>query len=108
MGQQQISFNRIDATNPNRSFTQDEWDQLGNSGHAYVARERDRLANGNRGRGTGRGDGNRAARHRGGGRIVNEVLVQQQDGDTSTVTSRGGKSGNGFGIGAHSRLAAQD
>jgi hypothetical protein len=33
-------------------------------------------------------------------RLINEIVVQQ-DGDTSTVTSRGGKSGAGFGLGAH-------
>jgi hypothetical protein len=37
----------------------------------------------------------------GGGRIINEVTVQEQSGDTSTVTSKGGRSGAGFGIGAY-------
>jgi hypothetical protein len=37
MARQQITFNGIDATDQNRSFTRDEWDQLGNSGRAYVA-----------------------------------------------------------------------
>jgi hypothetical protein len=46
----------------------------------------------------GRADG-RGGRQ-GGGRLVNKIVVQQ-DGDTSTVTSRGGKSGAGFGLGAH-------
>jgi hypothetical protein len=99
MARQQITFNGIDALDPNRSFTRDEWDQLGNSGHAYVARERERVTTG-RGRMGGRYDGGRGGQA-GAGRVVNEIVVQQQDGDTSTVTSRGGKSGAGFGIGAH-------
>jgi hypothetical protein len=49
-----------------------------------------------RGRSGGRNDG-RGGRA-GAGRVVNEIVVQQRDGDTSTVTSRGGKSGAGFGI----------
>jgi hypothetical protein len=94
-----INFNGIDATDPTRPFTSAEWDQLGNAGRAYVNRERERLHGGGRGnnRGGGRGDG-RSGRQ--GGRIVSEIVVQQ-DGDTSTVTSRGGKSGAGFGLGAH-------
>jgi hypothetical protein len=59
-----------------------------------------------RGRSGGRRDG-RGGRS-GAGRVVNEIVVQQCDGDTSTVTSRGGKSGAGFGIGAHRNVAAQD
>jgi hypothetical protein len=106
MGRQQITFNGIDATDPNRSFTHDEWDQLGNSGRAYVARERERMTTAGRGRSGGRGDG-RVGRA-GAGRVVNEIVVQQRDGDTSTVTSRGGKSGAGFGIGAHRATATQE
>jgi hypothetical protein len=95
-----VSFNGVDATDPTRPFTSTEWDQLGNAGRAYVNRERERLHGGGLG-GTrgGRGDG-RGGRQGRGGRLVNEIVVQQ-DGDTSTVTSRGGKSGAGFGLGAH-------
>jgi hypothetical protein len=95
-----VNFNGINATDPTRLFNSAKWDQLGNAGHAYVTRERERLNGGGRGanRGGGRGDG-RGGRQ-GGGRIVNKIVVQQ-DGDASTVTSRGGKSGSGFGIGAH-------
>jgi hypothetical protein len=106
MARQQITFNGIDATDPNRSFTRDEWDQLGNSGRAYVARERERMTTTGRGRSGGRGDG-RGGRV-GTGRVINEIVVQQRDGDTSTVTSRGGKSGAGFCIGAHRNMVTQD
>jgi hypothetical protein len=53
------------------------------------------------GRGGRRGSGNTA-----GGRMVNEVIIQQRQGevDESTVSSRGGKSGSGFGRGAHGGL----
>jgi hypothetical protein len=96
-----VTFNGIDATDPTRPFTSTEWDQLGNAGRAYVNRERDRLHGGGRGNNRGgRGDG-RGGRQ-GGGRHVNEVVIQQE-GDVSTVTSRGGKSGAGFGLGAHGR-----
>lgn len=100
-----VMFNGIDATDTTRSFTSTEWDQLGNGGHTYVNRERDRLnggRNGNGNRGGGRSD-DRGGRQ-GAGRVVNEVIVHQQhDGDTSTVTSGGGKSGAGFVLGAHSQ-----
>jgi hypothetical protein len=39
---------------------------------------------------------------------VNEIVVEQRDGDASTVTSQGGKSGAGFGIGAHQAASAQN
>lgn len=56
------------------------------------------------GRFNGRGN------HRGGagGRIVSEITVQEQLGDTSTVTSKGGRSGAGFGIGAYQGGVAQE
>jgi hypothetical protein len=79
-------------------------DQLGNSGRAYVAREQERMTGHGRSGGRNDGRGGRA----GAGRVVNEIVVQQHDGDTSTVTSQGGKSGAGFGIGAHRAAAAQD
>jgi hypothetical protein len=41
--------------------------------------------------------------------MINEVTVQQQSGDTSTVTSNGGRSGASFGIGAYQgNVAAQE
>jgi hypothetical protein len=36
-------FNGIDATDPNRLFSGQEWDQLSPNGHAYVMHERERL-----------------------------------------------------------------
>jgi hypothetical protein len=103
---QQTIFNGIDASDPLRPFASAEWDQLGPNGHAYVTRERDRaqgrFAGGGRARGGGHNDGR--GRRGGGnaGRMIREVVVQQQpEADTSTVTSRGGKSGYGFGRGAH-------
>jgi hypothetical protein len=106
MARQQITFNGINALDPNRLFTRDEWDQLGNSGRAYVAWERERMTTARRGRSRGRNDG-RGGRV-GTGRVVNEIVVQQRDGDTSTVTLRGGKSGAGFGVCAHRNVMAQD
>jgi hypothetical protein len=35
------------------------------------------------------------------------VTIQEQSGDTSTVTSKGGRSGAGFGIGAYQGGVAQ-
>jgi hypothetical protein len=101
----QTIFNGIDASDPLRPFASAEWDQLGPNGRAYVTRERERTQGrfaGGRARGGGRNDGR--GRRGGGnaGRIINEVVVQHQpEADTSTVTSRGGKSGFGFGRGAH-------
>jgi len=96
-----VNFNGINATDPTRPFTSAEWDQLGNSGRAYVNRERERL-HGGRGIARGGGRGNGRGGRQGGGRIISEIVVQQ-DGDTSTVTTRGGKSGAGFGLGAHTQ-----
>jgi hypothetical protein len=104
---QHILFNGIDATDPNRPFSGPEWDQLGPNGRAYVTHERERLngramTNRGGGRQSGRvgGRGNYRAGS-GGGRNISEVTVQEQSGDASTVTSKGGRSGAGFGIGAY-------
>jgi hypothetical protein len=104
---QHILFNGIDATDPNRPFSGPEWDQLGPNGRAYVTHERERLngramTNRGGGRQSGRvgGRGNYRAGS-GGGRNISEVTVQEQSGNASTVTSKGGRSGAGFGIGAY-------
>jgi hypothetical protein len=60
------------------------------------------------GRQPGRGNGRGSHRGGTGGRIVSEVTVQEQSGDTSTVTSKGGRSGAGFGIGAYHGSVAQE
>jgi hypothetical protein len=107
----QTLFNGIDASDPIRPFSGTEWDQLGPNGRAYVTRERERIQGrfgGGRSRGGGRNDG-RGGRRGGGnnsGRVINEVVIQQQqhEVDASTVSSRGGKSGSGFGRGAHSSI----
>jgi hypothetical protein len=111
----QTLFNGIDASDPIRPFNGAEWDQLGPNGRAYVTRERERLQGrfaGGRNRGGGRNDG-RGGRRGGnntGGRMVNEVVIQQQQNeiDASTVSSRGGKSGSGFGRGAHDSMIPHD
>jgi hypothetical protein len=107
----QTLFNGIDASDPICPFSGTEWDQLGPNGRAYVTRERERIQGrfgGGRSRGGGRNDG-RGGRRGGGnnsGRVINEVVIQQQqhEVDASTVSSRGGKSGSGFGRGAHSSI----
>jgi hypothetical protein len=38
-----IVFNGVDATDTNRPFSGQEWDQLGPNGRAYVMHERERL-----------------------------------------------------------------
>jgi hypothetical protein len=104
-------FNGIDATDLNRPFSGKEWDQLGPNGHAYVMHERERLtgrAIHRGGRQPGRGNGRGSHQGGTGGRIVSEVTVQEQSGDTSTVTSKGGRSGAGFGIGAYHGSVAQE
>jgi hypothetical protein len=72
--------------------------------------ERERLTgrmNNRGGRQTARGSGRVNQRGGTGGRIISEVTVQEQSGDSSTVTSKGGRSGAGFGIGAYSGSVAQ-
>jgi hypothetical protein len=105
MARQQIMFNGIDALDPNQSFTRDEWEQLCNNGHVYVAQEQERVTTGH-GRMGGCNDG--MGGQAGAGQVVNEVIVQHRDGDMSTVMSRGGESGAGFGIGAHQAVSSQD
>jgi hypothetical protein len=103
---QQILFNGIDASDPHRAFTSAEWEQLGPNGRAYVGRERERFS-GRTGEGRGR-IGSRGGRRGDGrgcfqaGRVVNEIVVDRRGTDSSTVTSRGGRSGSAFGIRAHS------
>jgi hypothetical protein len=106
----QTLFNGVDATDTNRPFSGQEWDQLGPNGRAYVMHERERLTrrmNNRSGRQTARGSGRGNQRGGTGGRIISEVTVQEQSGDSSTVTSKGGRSGAGFGIGAYSGSVAQ-
>jgi hypothetical protein len=104
-------FNGIDATDPNRPFSGQEWEQLGPNGRAYVVHERERAAgrggNNRGGRQTGRLNGRGGRQGGTSGRIVNEVMIHDQTGDTSTVTSKGGRSGAGFGIGAYQGGVAQ-
>jgi hypothetical protein len=105
-----ILFNGVDATDTNRPFTGQEWDQLGPNGRAYVMHERERLTgrvNNRGGRQTARGGGRGNQRGGTGGRIISEVTVQEQSSDSSTVTSKGGRSGAGFGIGAYNGSVAQ-
>jgi hypothetical protein len=108
---QRILFNGIDATEPDRPFSGPEWDQLGPNGRAYVMHEKERLTgrmNARGGRQVGRFNGRGNHRGGAGGRIVSEITVQEQLGDTSTVTSKGGRSGAGFGIGAYQGGVAQE
>ena len=107
-------INGIDVSDPNRSFTSEEWEALSfNGGRAYVMQARERMA----GRGSGRG---RADQGRGrGGRSIHMTQVQFQDDqedqqrNTGTQASsltqstdtdeRGGRNGTGFGRGAYQR-----
>ena len=111
------SINGVDISDPRRDFSDDEWNQLGREGRAFIFRKREeppRSARGDRGRGRGRGGrgrDNRAGRGGGGGggRGANVgALHQQQQGqggqqqDQQQETGqRGGQSGRGFGRGAY-------
>jgi hypothetical protein len=88
--QNRILFNGADATDTNRPFSGQEWDQLGPNGRAYVMNERERLTgrtNNRGGRQSARGNGRANQRGGTGGRVINEVTVHEQSGDSSTVTS---------------------
>jgi len=100
-------INGIDVSDPNRSFTAQEWEALGpNGGRTTVMQMRERLSGrgGREGRGRGRGARGTGTNERN----VSATNTQQyegedQDADTSTITSseRGGRNGRGFGRGAY-------
>jgi hypothetical protein len=98
-------FGGIDATDPTRDFSPAEWDRLGPIGRAHVNRERKRINDYGRGGGRGRGRMNYGVAGR--GRSINEVIIPADGGtnvaDSVTMASRGGRSGAGFGRGAHQR-----
>jgi hypothetical protein len=66
---------------------------------------RERKRNNDYGRGGGRGRGRMNYGVAGRGRSINEVIIPADDGtnvaDSVTMASRGGRSGAGFGRGAH-------
>jgi hypothetical protein len=95
-------INGIDVSDPNRSFTAQEWEALGpNGGRATVMQMRERTAgrasNRDATRGRGRGPGERNA---------SAITVEEyNDDDQTTLTvdtrsDRGGRNGRGFGRGA--------
>ena len=96
-------INGIDISDPNRSFTAQEWDSLGH-GRAIVMQLREH----NQGRGRGR---NAHGRGRGGGcgneeRNVAAVETNEQEtpDDATRMNNRndrGGRNGHGFGRGAY-------
>ena len=97
-------INGIDVSDPNRSFTPQEWNTLG-SGRSLVLQMRENR----QGRGSGRGR-DQAGRGRGNDNERNVSAVDSndtpnQDESTTTPTSttdRGGRNGRGFGRGAYS------
>jgi hypothetical protein len=97
-----INFSGVDVSNPTRDFSAAEWDRMGQAGRAYVNRERQNLHG--RGRGRNYGGGYQA---RGRGRTIQEVVIPTNNGNETaaienmTIASRGGRSGAGFGRGAH-------
>jgi hypothetical protein len=61
-------FGGIDVSNPTRTFTPAEWDQIGPSGRAYVTQERERSMNSGRSYYSSRGQGGRGRQDGGRGR----------------------------------------
>jgi hypothetical protein len=97
-------FGGIDASDPTRDFSPAEWDRLGPIGRAHVNRERKR--NNEYGRGGGRGRGRMNYKVSGRGRSINEVIIPADGGTNvadSVTMARGGRSGAGFGRGAHNQ-----
>lgn len=114
-------FGGIDVSDATHDFTAAEWDQIGTAGRAYVNQERKRINSQGRERGGrgrshgygGYGGGYNRGGSRGGGQNINEVTVpgNAQDNDSTvadsvTFASRGGRSGAGFGRGAHGNRGA--
>jgi hypothetical protein len=99
------NFNGVDCSDPTRDFSAAEWERIGQAGRGFVNRER-QCING-RGRG-GRGNYGGGYQARGRGRMINEVIIpvggtgnETTAGESMTVATRGGRSGAGFGRGAH-------
>lgn len=101
--EQPIMFGGIDCTDPNRTFTRAEWNDIGICGRAFVNREREYQRE-RQNTVTGRGRGGR--NYQQGGRMVQAVVVTQDDSqstiaDHTSVNSTGGRSGASFGQRAH-------
>jgi hypothetical protein len=98
-------FGGVDASDPTQDFSPAEWDGIGPIGRAHVNRERKH--NNKHGRGGGRGRGRMNYGVAGRGRNINKVIIPADGGtnvaESVTMASRGGRSGAGFGRGAHSQ-----
>jgi hypothetical protein len=118
-GQTPVIANGVDISNPNRSFTSDEWQRLRQSGllswilehrNNHGRQQQGRGGRGNGGRGNhfqgGRG-GNQDGRGNGGGRNIAAVEHHQQTNGNvpanpqSELTGRGGRTGVHFGGGCY-------
>jgi hypothetical protein len=104
------TINGVDVSDPNRTFTPQEWEALGpNGGRAEVARMRERARN--RGGRDARGRAQAQGRGFGGGRNVNAATtgVNEETDDSNnqdpnqSLNERGGRNGRGFGRGAYPR-----
>jgi hypothetical protein len=100
---QRNNINGVDITDPNRTFSPDEWDRLGAEGRSTVFNERNpdtfRRTGGGRATG-GRGRGTETERNVATTAIV-EYDADAQPAEQETVTERGGRNGRGFGRGAY-------
>jgi len=102
------SFNGVDVSDPNRSFSTTEWDRLGREGRDYVFNNRQQQpGRGGRGYRGGRNDQGRGRGGRAVGAIESDNGPQgqsdkQDSEDTGTAGNvRGGRNGRGFGRGAY-------
>jgi hypothetical protein len=110
IGGRRTIINGVDVSDPFRTFSGDEWEQLRyNGGRDYVNNARQRSGNHSRG---AQGRGRDGQNGRGGQRIVSEVETNRQqqnqdDGNDNEQSTRGhgdrgGRNGRGFGRGAYS------
>ena len=108
-GGQPVRLNGIDVTDPNRSFSPQEWDRLGNA-RSFVINQRNYVNNRPTGRDGGRGGrygnygGQRDAQTRTTSATQSTTAETNANDDTtqvSALTERGSQNGRGFGRGAY-------
>jgi hypothetical protein len=107
--QSRTVINGVDASNPTRSFTDQEWDSLGyDGGRAYVVQARERMNNRGGGRGQDGGRGRYGQRGVGSAQRGDQQAETEQVGSTESTggrgrSKRGGQNGRGFGRNAYGR-----
>jgi hypothetical protein len=101
------NINGVDISDPQRTFSGDEWNRLGPEGRSTVIDMRERNPDTSRRTGGGRDGGGRGRGTETDRTIGSTAIIKYdadaQPADNEPVTDRGGRNGRGFGRGAYGR-----